>query len=702
MMMTTVRVAARARRWTVRSVLAAGLSGWGTLGLSAQELPDSVVPLDSVVVTVIRGSDGLGRTPFAVSVQGQQALQSGNTGLSLEEALQGLPGVQVQNRYNYTVGERISIRGLGARAQFGVRGLKVLVDGIPATLADGQSTLDHLDIGSLGRVEILRGPASALYGNGGGGVLSFETAQPPDVSIRQEAKGVFGDDGLVRLQSTTSGTAGGAAYLFNLAHLSYDGFRTHPDDPSDFFGGADRLNANAQLRTELGGGSLRITGNFFDLDGENAGQLNRADLEACVVTARGVNVSQGSRKAVHQGQLGFAWSGPLGGVNAQFSGWGLFRNMDNPIPPRIIDLERTAFGTRAAVSTQTPGESGDLTWTAGIDLDFQRDSRLNFDNDGGSRGALTLDQFETVSAAGLFVQVRAPLSSRLWAMGGLRYDRFRFKANDHLVTADNPDESGIRTMDALSPTLGLHVEYSPALVFYGNVATSLDTPSTTELVNRPDGGGGFNPDLDPQRGVSGEIGLRGQLRSRVAYEASVFVTESTDELVPFEDAAQEGRTFFRNSGSSKYQGFEGSARAVLPEGVQAQLTYTYVDATFTDYVLDGDVFDGNDIPGLTRHRLDGFLRLTNGPWFGEVRGDYVGRMAVDDANGEYASAYSLWEARTGLTKARLGRIEVSPFAGVSNILDKTYAAAVAVNAFGGRYYEPGPGRAFFAGISAAF
>ena len=277
MMMTTVRVAARARRWTVRSVLAAGLSGWGTLGLSAQELPDSVVPLDSVVVTVIRGSDGLGRTPFAVSVQGQQALQSGNTGLSLEEALQGLPGVQVQNRYNYTVGERISIRGLGARAQFGVRGLKVLVDGIPATLADGQSTLDHLDIGSLGRVEILRGPASALYGNGGGGVLSFETAQPPDVSIRQEAKGVFGDDGLVRLQSTTSGTAGGAAYLFNLAHLSYDGFRTHPDDPSDFFGGADRLNANAQLRTELGGGSLRITGNFFDLDGENTGQLNRAD-----------------------------------------------------------------------------------------------------------------------------------------------------------------------------------------------------------------------------------------------------------------------------------------------------------------------------------------------------------------------------------------------------------------------------------------
>ncbi len=686
------------------ALLTVALTALGTPGaeLSAQEPPDSVVPLDSVVVTVTRGSDGLGRTPFAVSVQGQRNLQLGNTGFSLEEALQGLPGVQVQNRYNYTVGERISIRGLGARAQFGVRGLKVLVDGIPATLADGQSTLDHLDLGSLGRAEILRGPASAMYGNGGGGVLSFETARPPNVPMRQEVKGVFGDNGLVRLQSTTSGMAGGTGYLVNIAHLSYDGFRTQPDDPSDLYGGADRLNVNAQVSAEVAGGSLRVTGNFFDLDGENAGQLNQADLESGSLTARGFNVSQGTRKDVHQGQLGVAWSGPLGGINAQFSGWGLFRNMDNPIPPRIINLERTAFGGRATLTTQTPGESGELTWTAGIDVDFQRDDRLNFDNDGGTRGTLTLDQFETVSATGLFVQVRAPLGERVSAMGGLRYDRFRFEADDHLITAESPDESGVRTMDALSPTLGLYVEVSPDLILYGNVATSLDTPSTTELVNRPGGGGGFNPDLDPQRGVSGEFGLRGQVRGHLGYEASVFLTHSNDELVPFEDEAQEGRTFFRNSGSSKYQGFEGSIRAVLPAGVYAQFTYTFVDATFTDYEVDGDVFDGNDIPGLTRHRLDGSLRVTSGPWFGEIRGDYVARIAVNDSNGEYARPYALWEARTGLSEARLGRMEISPFVGVANLFDKLYSAAVAVNAGGSRYYEPGPGRAFFAGISAAF
>ena len=184
--------------------------------------------------------------------------------------------------------------------------------------------------------------------------------------------------------------------------------------------------------------------------------------------------------------------------------------------------------------------------------------------------------------------------------------------------------------------------------------------------------------------------------------ANVFVTDSNDELVAFEDEAQEGRVFFRNSGSSKYQGFEASLRVARPQGVSAQLTYTFVGATFTEYVVDGQVFDGNEIPGLARHRLDGFVRVANGPWFAELRGDYVGRVPVNDANNEYARAYSLWDVRTGLFAAHLGRLEVSPFLGVANLFDKTYAAAVAVNAFGRRFYEPGPGRAFFVGISTAF
>jgi iron complex outermembrane receptor protein len=518
MKMAPVRV--NATHWVTTLFTAATMSSLWPPEIAAQEPADSVIPLDSVMVSVLRGAVGLDRAPYAVSVQSGQALQLGNTGFSLDEAIQGIPGLQIQNRYNYTVGERISIRGFGARSQFGARGIKILVDGIPATMADGQSTLDHLDIGSLGRVEVLRGPAAAIYGNGGGGVLAFETVEPPDVPVRQEAKAVFGDNGLMRFQSTTSGSQGGKSYLVNVSHLTYDGFRTVADSSlfvgersdSSVYGLATRLNVNGQVALDAGAGRLRITANFFDLAGESAGGLNRTDMyvnESLNARSGGFgNVARNARKDLHQGQLGATWSGPVGGLNAEFVGWGLFRRMDNPIPPRIIDLERNAFGFRGAVATENSGDPGEVALRAGFDVDFQRDDRVEHRNNSGTRGTLTKDQFETVTASGLFLQATATLTERVALMGGLRYDRFDFGANDRLLT--DGDNSGNIDMGQLSPTVGLVVEAGPSLSVFGNFATSLATPTTTELANTPAGGGGFNPGLNPQTGNTGEVGLRGQ------------------------------------------------------------------------------------------------------------------------------------------------------------------------------------------------
>ena len=702
--------------WVVTLLMAITMLNPWTPAIAAQEPLDSVIPLDSILVNVLRGTVGLNRAPYAVSVSSGQALQLGNTGFSLDEALQGIPGLQIQNRYNYTVGERISIRGFGARAQFGARGIKILVDGIPATMADGQSTLDHLDIGSLGRVEVLRGPAAAIYGNGGGGVLSFETALPPDVPVRQEAKAVFGENGLMRFQSTTSGTQNRLSYLLSISHLTYDGFRTVADSSlfveersdSSLFGIARRVNVNGQVALDAGAGRLRITGTFFDLAGESAGGLGRTALYVDEsLNARGGssgNVARNARKDLYQGQLGATWSGPVGALNAEFTGWGLFRRMDNPIPPRIIDLNRNAFGVRAAVSTESSGDPGEVTLRAGFDLDFQRDDRVEHANVAGTRGALTKDQFETVTATGLFLQATATLTERVSLMGGVRYDRFDFEVDDRLPA----DNSGDRIMDELSPTVGLVVEASPTLSVFGNFATSLDTPTTTELANTPEGGTGFNPNLNPQTGNTGEVGFRGQASGRFAFEVSTFLTKLKNELVSFETAAQDGRVFRRNSGESTYKGLEASVRAVLPEGVLGQLSYTLVDAKFDEFSVEGEVFDGNFIPGLARNRLEGLLRVTRGPWYGEVRGDYVGKIRTNDANdpGTAAKQYTLWDARTGLSGLRVGNLEVAPFVSLTNIFDEVYAAAVAVNAFGPpggeRYFEPGPRRAFSAGLSATF
>ena len=695
---------------------AAMLNPW-TPEIAGQQLPDSVIPLDSVVVTVLRGSDNLGSTPFALSVSSGQALHLGNTGFSLEEALQGIPGLQIQNRYNYTVGERISIRGFGARSQFGSRGIKILVDGIPATMADGQSTLDHLDIGSMGRAEVLRGPAAAIYGNGSGGVLSFQTEVPPDVPVREAASVVFGDNGLMRFQSTTSGTQGGTTYLVSVSHLTYDGFRTVADSSlfteeradSSLYGLATRLNVNGQVALDAGAGRLLLTANYFDLAGESAGVLNRTDIyDNESLNARGGgfgNVARNARKDLHQGQLGAKWTGPVGSLNAELVGWGLFRRMDNPIPPRIIDLARNAFGLRTVLSTEGSGDPGEVTWAGGFDLDFQRDDRVENANVAGTAGALTKDQFETVFAAGFFLQARATFTDRVSAMAGVRYDRFQFEVEDRLTTDANGDESGDRTMDQLSPTLGILVEASSTLDLFANVATSMATPTTTELANQPDGSGGFNPNLNPQTGISEEVGLRGQMNNRWGYEASVFRSDLKNELVPFEDALQMGRVFYENSGSSTYKGFEASVNAVLPEGVFGQVSYTYIDAKFDEFRdEDGNVFDDNAVPGLSKHRIDGLVRLRQGQWYGELRGDYVGRAPTNNANDPQsaAKAYTLWDFRTGLSGQRIGNVEVAPFVSVTNIFDEVYAAALAINAFGGRYFEPGPRRAFSVGLSATF
>ncbi|MFV2007372.1 MAG: TonB-dependent receptor family protein [Longimicrobiales bacterium] len=678
------------------------LASFGARQVAAQEPPGAIIAIDSVTVNITRGPTRVARSPYAVSVLVGRELQVGNSGASLEEALQALPGVQIQNRYNYSVGEKVSIRGFGARSQFGVRGVKILVDGIPATLADGQGTLDHLDVGSIGRVEVLRGPSSALYGNGAGGVLSFETRPPPTVGFRQEARAVAGENGLFRFQATTSGRSRGTGYFVNVSTLDYDGFRTDPNTPGALFGHTDRLTVNAQVSSQAGSGTLKVTANYVDLNSENPGQLPESFLDDGNLQAWGFNVAQNTRKAMRQGQLGASWSGTIGNLNSQLVGWGLFRTLDNPIPPRVVDLARTAWGARALFFTDAAERPGQVQWLGGFDADFQRDDRLNFDNERGRRGTLTLEQFETVRAVGVFLQTRGRLTERLSVVGALRYDRFRFAVDDGLVAPGDPDDSGDRVMSALSPSLGLHVQLSESFSVYGNVSTAITTPTTTELANQPSGRGGFNPTLDPVRSTTFEIGARGVVGDRVGYEVAAFSTALDDELIAFEDPVQEGRTFFRNAGSSRYAGLEAALRTTLAGGVSGRVAYTYVAAEFDEFRVDGDVFDGNRIPGLAPHRLDALLRVSRGSWYGEIRGDYVDRVPVDNGNSAFADSYGLIDLRTGLDRLRLGRLEISPFGGVTNLFDKAYSASVSVNAFGGRFFEPGPGRAVYVGLEAAY
>jgi iron complex outermembrane recepter protein len=622
-------------------------------------------------------------------------LQHGRPGMALDEVLGGVPGVQVDNRFNYALGERIAVRGFGARAQFGLRGVRVLVDGIPATMPDGQTSLNHVDLGTLGRAEVVRGPASALYGNASGGVIRLVTAPPSAGRLGSEYQATAGGDGLLRLRSTVGGTSGGVTYQGTLSRLRYDGYRAHQE--------AESTLGSARVGFRVGGGDAALALHTVNYDAQNPGSLSDSLLRVDRTQAFANNVAQNTGEAGHHRELGATWSAPLAGGTVDLSAYGVTRRLANPIPNRIIDLDRRAGGARAALSFPLAPLSADARWTVGAALDAQRDDRLNHTNVRGEPGALVLDQLERVRSASAFTQLVAPLGGRADLLGAVRYDRHRFSVRDRLVTAADPDDSGARTMSAWSPTLGVALHAGDAFTVYGNVATAFETPTTTELANRPEGSGGFNPALRPSRTTSFEAGAKGLAAPWLQYEVAAYHARVRDELIPFEVAGAPGRQFYRNAGSATHRGVEASLQSVSIRGLRGRLGYTWTDARFRDYTVGTASYAGNRLPGVSPHRVDGLVawQARHGA-FAELAGRYEAATVTDDANTARSPAYALFDLRAGWERARLGWARVTPTLGVTNLLDREYNAAVTINAFGRRYYEPGPGRSASLGLSVAF
>lgn len=651
------------------------------------------VPIAPVIVTVLRTPFALTAAPYSVAVNGETQIQRGKPGLGLDEALRGIPGVQVDNRHNYSLGERISIRGFGARAQFGVRGIKVLVDGIPATLPDGQTSLTHIDMKTLGRAEVIRGPASSLYGNTAGGVIQFETREPPLAPLGQEVEIVTGGAGLLRLASSTGGRSGPASYMLNLGRLDYGGYRDFATAKNNYLNG--RLGFGNERST------LRFNFTGATSDAQNPGSLNADLLAADRSQALPVNRTAQAGKTTDEGQVGLVGTHRLGAGELEVAAHGSSRHVVNPIVPAIINLRRKGGGARAVFRGNTLSGLAELQLSGGVEVDRQVDDRANYRNERGSRGALTLEQLEHVDNVGAFAQVAATPTARVNVLGGLRYDLVRFQVQDRFITATNPDDSGERSMDAVSPSIGISFLGSDAATFYGNVATSFQTPTTTELANRPGGAGGFNPELEPQTALAFEAGLKGRLAATAAYQFAAYRTGIENALIPFEVPNVAGRQFFRNAGSAVHQGVEAGVTVVPVQGLTTQLAYTYTDAHFTDYTVRGLSFEGKQIPGIAPHRVDLIAGYTTPAGFfveGETR--WVTRMAVNDQNTAYSPGYSTTDLRAGLENTRFGRFGLAPFVGVTNIFDREYNTSVTINAAFDRFFEPGPGRTFYVGARA--
>jgi iron complex outermembrane receptor protein len=689
----------------MRSVYSLVLLGWAAVaGAQDTTTRRDTARLGPTIVTVTRIPVELARAPFAVGVTTRDEIQRGKPGLALDEALAGIAGVQVDNRFNYALGERITIRGFGARAQFGVRGVRVLLDGIPMTLADGQTSLNNVDVSTLSRAEVIRGPASALHGNAAGGVIQLETdVISPDRSAGGSFRADVGDHGLRRHQLWLGGRRDSTAVSVVGSRLFFDGFRQWNDATNDHIGFVVR---NGQTRR-----ALTINGNWAEYDAKNPGGLNTALLAANRDTVSTNNFNNRTGERGRQGQVGASWTERLGPGSLVVSAHGLRRQVDNPIPGRIVVIDRDAGGARVALNAAPTMAGRALSLTAGAEYQMQKDDRRNFVNTGGARGADTLDQLEHVRNVAIFAQASTAIFSRLRLMVGARFDRIGFQAEDRLIGTGNPDDSGDRTMSEISPSVGLTWQATSMLDVYSNYSTSFETPTTTELANRPTGAGGFNPILEPQRTRSIEVGLNGRLRVvgiGGSYQLSAYNAHVRDALIPFFVPSDSGRTFFRNAGSTEHRGVEVATTLVFPRDLSLRGTFTHTDARFDNYVVTAGtpavttVFNGNRVPGVAANHFDATLRYQPGRLFFDFESRAQSRIFVNDANGSYADSYFVHSARAGLSDVRVSQFAFTPHIGLMNVFDRPYITSVTVNAFGGRFFEPGPPRSLYGGLIARF
>lgn len=648
--------------------------------------------LEEIIVTATRIEQPLERVTAAVSVVGQDDIQLDRQQLGLDESLTRVPGLFMQNRYNFAQDLRVSIRGFGARANFGIRGVKILVDGIPETLPDGQGSVDGIDIGATSQIEVIRGPSSTLYGNASGGVISV-TSEPPPSETQAMVRVSGGDYGFHKIQGKMGGQGDRVGYVVSLSDSEIDGYREQSRAENTQFTG--RLNFDLGQERQL----LAVLNYTDQPTSDDPGGVNLAQATMDPRSARDVNVQYDAGENLEQTRLGFVYTMPLG-QNSDITARNYYvtRDFGGKLPflsGGQIGLDR--FFAGGGFTYRYTGDLGqhENQLIVGFDFDDQDDDRTRYDNIDGVRGALTLDQNESVTSRGIFVQDLVTLSDMVDLNFGLRFDKVDFDVTDRFLS--DGDDSGTVSLDDASPMLGISVALSDEINLYANYSSAFETPTTTEFAN-PEGTGGFNQGLDPQTARNLEVGLRGVIGGRHRYEAAIFDIDVKDELIPYELEAFPGRSFFRNAGSSDRKGIELSLVSELSDTVRTTFSFTDSDFKYADF---GDV-SGNTIPGTTDKLFFGEITYSNPRgWFASLDLLYVGDQYANDANTAKVDSYTVSNLRLG-GNFDLDSVTLSPFLGVNNLFDETYFSNIRINAFGGRYYEAAPERNLYAGVTVNF
>ncbi len=651
--------------------------------------------------------------PYAIGSVDAQALRSAGPMVNLSEAMARVPGLVVANRNNYAQDLQISSRGFGARAGFGVRGMRLYTDGIPASMPDGQGQVSHFDLAGAQRIEVLRGPFSVLYGNSSGGVIAAVSA--PQREGRFETGLDFGAFGLRQWRVSAGAPLGdGLEARIGAQGFEWDGFRPHSS--------ASKVAAQGRIAWQSERDRVVLIASVLDQPADDPLGLTRQQFDADPRQTTPQAQQFDTRKTLSQQQLGARWTHRHGEGTAlaeaaltayygerSVTQWLAIAAATQANPRHgggVIDFDRAFDGADARLTWRL----GSASLVTGAAIERQRDARRGYLNYTGTPaaptygviGALRRDEANRATTRDLYAQVEAPVGEEFAVSGGVRAGRVKLGTSDNYLS--NGDDSGQRDFKYTNPVLGARWQLARGLNLHASIARGFESPTLGELAYRPDGSGGFNTELQPQQSRQAEIGAKWRSAdAAVALDAVLFRVTVDDEIGVATNAG--GRQSFQNVGRTLREGAELSLAWRFAPQWRTQWALTLLDATYRDGFLACagvpciaptlPIPAGNRIAGTQRGLAYAELAWqprANTELGLELRSASV--LTANDSNSEGAPRYTLLALRATQRYALPQGFALELLARLDNATGKIYAGSVIVNEANGRYYEPGSPRAW--------
>ena len=684
--------------------------------ISAQEeeyQDTSKYKIQDVVVVGTRATEKIIDIPYSVFRVDSKELAYGKK-VSARDVLADVPGLFLQNRYgNNDI--RVSIRGFGTRSSTGIRGIRILQDGIPLSEPDGESVIDAIDFTSLGGVEVVKGNLSSLYANAPGGVINFVT----DIYFPDDYIGTanqFGAHGL-RQNGLKLGFKDNNQRIFvTYKYRNIDGYRKHSPEYQHLL--------NTAYEAYIGSRSqVNIYANYVNGFNGLPGSLTKAEFNADPFMADSLAISQDYKRITRKGRIAGKFLTHLGEkqeYELEFIGYGGIKELEKADNEYYTLNTRYTLGGYVRFTAKNDLFEKKNIFTAGVDYAYQSGPITQFDNISGNRGISVQNQYnESLSNIGVYaLEHLTVVDEKLDLFLSSRYDNNVFARNFYIPFGFTDAE---RTMHGFSPKAGLNYKLTPNIAVYSSYGLSYDYPALSEMANSPlssNTGVTINPDLNFQKSYNFELGIKGNLVNldsefmrKVFFEVTYFNYLIRDEIVPF---IINLKTYFKNAPKTRRTGIEVGFMSEPFEEIELTVNYTITDFFYENYVTEiftpsGSTIENytdNKVPSVPKHIVN-FILVKELELSEEFSGlliwdcDYIGKMYVNDENSESNSGYFYGNFMAGLTFSN-DYFDITGFAGMNNIFDKRYSSFININDYYGKYYETGEPRSFYAGMNFNF